>query len=41
MRQPAEGVAPNHLTGVVQMGFALDELVLRPAKVMVAPSEEA
>jgi len=41
MRQPADDVAPNAVVAVMQPGYALGELVLRPAKVSVAPSAEA
>jgi len=37
MRQPAEGVEPNHVVSVLQPGFRAGERVLRPAKVAVAP----
>ncbi len=40
MRQPAEGVAPNHIVMVMQPGYMLGERVLRPAKVAVAPQDE-
>jgi molecular chaperone GrpE len=41
MRQPADDVEPNAVVAVMQPGYALGELVLRPAKVSVAPSAEA
>lgn len=37
LRQPAEGVAPDHVSAVFQPGWRLGEMVLRPAKVAVAP----
>lgn len=39
MRQPAPGVAANHIVAVLQPGFAIGDMVLRPAKVTVAPEE--
>ena len=36
MRQPAEGIAPNHIVSVLQPGYAMGDQVLRPAKVAVA-----
>lgn len=41
MRQAAEGVDPDHITGVLQVGYAMGEFVLRPAKVAVAVADEA
>lgn len=41
MRQPADDVEPNSVAAVMQPGYALGDLVLRPAKVAVAPSAEA
>jgi molecular chaperone GrpE len=40
MRQVAEGVPPNHIAAVFETGWRVGELVLRPAKVAVVPSEE-
>lgn len=40
MRQSAEGIAPNHIVMVMQPGYVMGELVLRPAKVAVAPVED-
>jgi molecular chaperone GrpE len=40
MRQPADDVEPNSVVAVMQPGYALGDLVLRPAKVSVAPSAE-
>ncbi|MFO0826992.1 MAG: nucleotide exchange factor GrpE [Phycisphaerales bacterium] len=37
MRQPMEGVAPNHVAMCLQAGYRLGEMTLRPAKVSVAP----
>lgn len=37
MRQPAEGVASNHVAAQFQPGYALGELTVRPAKVSVTP----
>ncbi len=39
MRQPSPGIAPNHIVSVLQLGFAIGDMVLRPAKVTVAPEE--
>ena len=41
MRQPADDVEPNSVVAVLQPGYALGALVLRPAKVSVAPSSES
>ena len=38
MNQPAEGVAPGHVSMVVQPGWEMGSIVLRPAKVAVAPA---
>jgi molecular chaperone GrpE len=40
LRQPAPGVAPGHVAASYQPGYALHELVLRPAKVAVTPSDQ-
>ena len=41
MTQPAEGVAPGEIVQVVQRGYRLADVVLRPARVIVAsPTEE-
>jgi molecular chaperone GrpE len=40
MRQPAEGVEPNHVTAQLQPGYVFRGRVLRAAKVAVAPAEE-
>ncbi len=37
MRQPAEGVGPDAISAVLQPGYRLGEMVLRPAKVALAP----
>lgn len=37
MRQPAEGVEPNHVSGVMQPGYTMGSRTLRAAKVAVAP----
>lgn len=39
-QQPAENVEPNHVSAVHQTGYALGEMVLRPAKVAVAPPDD-
>ncbi len=48
MRQPSEEMPANHVTMVMQQGFRLGDLILRPAKVAIAaekssddPSSEA
>ncbi|UCD76504.1 MAG: nucleotide exchange factor GrpE [Phycisphaerales bacterium] len=40
MKQAAEGIEPNHIVMVMQPGYQLGDLILRPAKVAVAPAEE-
>jgi molecular chaperone GrpE len=37
LHQPAQGVAPNHVTLELESGYLLDDFTLRPAKVAVAP----
>lgn len=37
MRQPAEGIERDHISMIMQPGYRLGELVLRPAKVALAP----
>jgi molecular chaperone GrpE len=37
LKQDADGIASNHITMVMQPGFAMGEQVLRPAKVVIAP----
>jgi molecular chaperone GrpE len=37
--QPAEGVSPGCVSRVMQVGYAMGDRVLRPAKVFVAPEE--
>ncbi len=39
MRQPVEGVDPNHVSMVMQTGYQHGSRTLRPAKVAVAPAE--
>jgi molecular chaperone GrpE len=36
MTQPAEGVEPGHVAHVVQRGYRIGDVVLRPARVVVA-----
>ena len=38
MNQPADGVSPGHVSMVVQPGWEMGNIVLRPAKVAVAPA---
>lgn len=40
MRQPAPGVAPDAVSSLLQAGYRLGEMVLRPAKVAIAPPAE-
>ncbi len=40
LRQPAEGLDPNHVAGLLQAGYAMKDMVLRPAKVSVTPAED-
>ncbi len=41
MKQPDDEVEPNHIVCVLQSGYQMGDLVLRPAKVTVAaPSDE-
>jgi molecular chaperone GrpE len=40
MTQPAEGVEPGQIVQVVQKGYRLGDVVLRPARVIVAAAEE-
>lgn len=39
LRQPAEGIAPNHISLALQPGYIYQNRVLRPAQVAVAPEE--
>jgi molecular chaperone GrpE len=36
MTQPADGVEPGHIVQVIQRGYRLGDVVLRPARVIVA-----
>ena len=40
LRQSAEGIEPNQIVMVMQPGYVMGEMVLRPAKVAVAPVED-
>ncbi len=40
MRQPVEGIEPNHIVATLQPGFAAGKFVLRAAKVSVAPEAD-
>lgn len=40
MRQPADGAEPNTVVSTMQAGYAMGDLVLRPAKVAVAMNAE-
>jgi molecular chaperone GrpE len=39
MTEPAEGVEPGHVAHVVQRGYRIGDVVLRPARVVVAAEE--
>jgi molecular chaperone GrpE len=39
MTQPAEGVEPGHVAHVIQRGYRIGDVVLRPARVIVAEGE--
>lgn len=41
MHKPAEGVAPGHISGVMQVGYTLEGRIVRPAMVTVAPEGDA
>ena len=40
MRQASEDVKPNHIVSVLQVGYKMGDLVLRPAKVAIAELKE-
>lgn len=40
MRQASKDVPPDHVVAMFQRGYAVGDMVLRPAKVAVAPSAE-
>jgi molecular chaperone GrpE len=40
MRQPADDLPPHSVVATMQPGYALGDVVLRPAKVSVSPSAE-
>ncbi|MHC4784458.1 MAG: nucleotide exchange factor GrpE [Planctomycetota bacterium] len=40
LHQPSDEVEPNHIVSVMQPGYTIGHLVLRPAKVVVAASAE-
>lgn len=40
-RMPAEGVAPGHVSAALAPGYTLNDRVIRPAKVGIAPEAEA
>ena len=40
MKQPREGIEANGIVMVMQPGYKLGDLILRPAQVAVAPAEE-
>jgi len=39
MRQAAEGIEPNHVVTALQIGYAMGETILRPAKVVISPAQ--
>ncbi len=40
MRQPAEGIDPDHVVTVLQVGYAMGDAILRPAKVTLAQADQ-
>ena len=40
MRQPCEDVEPDHIASVMQPGYLMGQMVLRPAKVVIAAPPE-
>jgi molecular chaperone GrpE len=40
LHQPADDIEPNHIVSVLQPGYTIGDLVLRPAKVVVAAPPE-
>jgi molecular chaperone GrpE len=40
LRQPSDDVEPNHIVSVLQPGYTMGSIVLRPAKVAVAAAAE-
>ncbi len=40
MRQPREDVEPDHIASVMQPGYLMGQMVLRPAKVVIAAPPE-
>jgi len=40
LRQPHDDVEPGHVTQQLKVGYALGDLVLRPAQVAVAPDDD-
>jgi molecular chaperone GrpE len=40
MQQPTRDIAPNGIVSVLQAGYKMGDIVLRPAKVSVATSDE-
>jgi molecular chaperone GrpE len=41
MRQPSEDVEPDHIASVMQPGYVMGQIILRPAKVVIAAPPEA
>lgn len=41
MRTPSQDVPPDHIVSVFQAGYALDETIIRPAKVVIAGQGDA
>ena len=40
LKTEAEGIEPGHVVAMLQPGFALGDLILRAAKVSIAPEED-
>lgn len=40
MRQSEEGIEPNHIVTILQTGYVMGDVVLRPAKVAVVPGDD-
>ncbi len=39
-QQPAEGIAPGHVSALMRIGYTVNERVVRPAQVAVAPAAD-
>jgi molecular chaperone GrpE len=40
LKQPTDDVAPGHISLLIQPGWAFGVMVIRPAKVAIAPEDE-